>query len=559
MKKIKYILLASVVALGMTSCNDFGDTNIDPENLNETNVPYAMVFSNAQHQALGSDWDMWRTGCIYSAEWTQQLSSIDWWHYYARYEWSDGYSGSFWDTYNGDRGAVRDVTTCYDLWKEDPERQADYNMARVMRIYMMAKMSDLYGDIPYSEAGRPKLTNYPKYDKQEDIYTSMLAELQEAQANLASGQSALGAHDLYYQGDVAKWKKFANSLMLRLAMRLVKVNPTLAKQYAAQAVANGVMTSNADNCKLDHVGGKTTNDSSEPFAKINAHEDREFYLAKTFVDMLKQTKDARLCLIGTVAPTQDGKQYTDVQKNSDGLWTTADYGNMSYAAQDGMPVGGYSNTGDSQYFVGKVDSRFNNADFLANYGAYFSSPNRCTYADPEAPTFVVTYAQTCFLMAEAAQRGYISGDAATYYNNGVKAAFEQYAQFPDYAAALSALNADATVGLGSGATLAQYADAYLQANPFNAAKALEQINTQYYINTFGDPHEVFANWRRSGFPALQPAAMAKLDGQCATDGSIPRRFRYPTRESQVNKEHYDAAVTNMGGDTFSTRMWWDKE
>ena len=129
MKKIKYILLTSVVALGMTSCNDFGDTNIDPENLNETNVPYAMVFSNAQHQALGSDWDMWRTGCIYSAEWTQQLSSIDWWHYYARYEWSDGYSGSFWDTYNGDRGAVRDVTTCYDLWKEDPERQADYILA----------------------------------------------------------------------------------------------------------------------------------------------------------------------------------------------------------------------------------------------------------------------------------------------------------------------------------------------------------------------------------------------------------------------------------------------
>ncbi len=548
--------MVSLAALGMTSCGDFGDTNIDPEHLNEGNVPYEMIFSNAQHQALGSDWDMWRTGSIYAAQWTQQLSSIDWWDWYGRYEWSDGYSASFWDTFSSDRGAMRDVTTCYDLWKDTEGRELDYNIARVMRIYAFAKMSDLYGDIPYSQAGRPALYSYPVYDTQEDIYKSMLAELDEAQANLGSGTATMGEHDLYFQGDAAKWKKFANSLMLRLAMRLVKVDAATAKTYAAKALANGVQTSIDDNVKLDHAGGVTTNDSAEPFAKIHAHEDREFYVATTLVDMLKATNDPRLGLICAVVPTQDGKQYTDIQKNSAGTWTEADYGDMSFAAQRGMPVGGYNNNSASQYFVGQVDADFQNADFLANYGAYISSPNRATYCDPTGPTFIVTYAQTCFLLAEAAQRGYISGSAESYYNKGVTAAFEQFEQFPAYAYALAALNADATVGIAGG-TLAQYAAAYLAANPFNSSKALEQINTQYYITTFGDPHEVFANWRRSGYPELTPAPMAALDAACATDGSIPRRFRYPSSEAQINATNYNAAVSNMGGDTFGTRVWWD--
>lgn len=546
MKTLKYFALASVFALGLTSCGDFGDLNTDPEHLNEGNVPYAMLFSNAQHQALGSDWDMWRTGCIYSAQWTQQLSSIDWWDWYGRYEYSDGYSASFWDTYSSDRGAMRDVTTCYDKWNGVAGMEVDWNMARVMRIYAFAKMSDLYGDIPYSEAGRPALYSYPKYDSQEDIYKSMLAELDEAQANL-TGTAVMGAQDLYFQGDAAKWKKFANSLMLRLAMRLVKVAPATAKNYAAKAYANGVITSNDDNVLLKHTDGLTTNDSAEPFAKINAHEDREFYLAKTFVDMLKNTNDPRLSLIGTVAPTQDGKQYTDCQKNTTGLWATEDYGNMAFAAQEGMPVGGYNNNKESKYFVGQVDARFNDAEFLANYGAHFSSPNRYTYCDPQAPTFIITAAQTNLLLAEAAQRGYITGNAKDFYEAGVKAAFAQFSQFPHLSDGVR--NTYLPEGV---------ADTYLAENPFDATKALQQINEQYYIATFGDPHEVFTNWRRSGFPVLTPAPMAALDGACATDGSIPRRFRYPSSEAQVNKTNYDAAVARQGGDTFSTRVWWDK-
>lgn len=545
-------------ALGLSSCGDFDDLNVDPEHLNQGNVPYEMIFSNAQHQALGSDWDMWRTGCIYSAQFTQQLVSIDWWDSYGRYGYSDGYSASFWDTFSGDRGAMRDVTTCYDQWNGAEGLNVDWNIARVMRIYAFAKMTDLYGDIPYSQAGRPALYSYPVYDKQEDIYKSMLAELDEAQANLV-GTAKMGQHDLYFQGDASKWKKFANSLMLRLAMRLVKVDKETAKQYAAKAYANGVITDAADNVKLNHAGGVTTNDSSEPFAKIMSHEDREFYLAENFVSMLKNTQDPRLCLIATIIPTSTGGQVKSIQ---DG-WTDADYGVMSFDAQEGLLQGGYGNNPDRvDYFIGQADTRFNDGDFLANYSAHFSIPNRYTYCDPTAPTFVVTAAQTNLLLAEAAERDYISGSAEQFYNAGVTAAFEQFAQFPSYSKALSALNADATVGIKD-ATLADYAADYLAKNPYDKTKALEQINTQYYITTFGDPHEVFANWRRSGFPALTPAVKAAGYAQSGTyedGGSIPRRFIYPTSEGQINKANYDEAVSRLDrGDKFYSRVWWDKK
>lgn len=558
MKKIKNIALVSALALAMGSCGDFGDLNNNPESLNEGNVPYEMLFSNAQSQALGSDWDMWRTGCIYSSQFVQQLVSINWWPYYTRYEYSDGYSGSFWDTYNSDRGAMRDVTTCYDKWQDQEGMELDWNIARVMRVLAFSDMTDLYGDIPYTQAGRPSQYPYPEYDTQESIYKSMLAELDEAQANLNSGTAKMGAADLYYQGDAASWKKLANSLMLRLAMRLVKVDAATAQQYAAKAVANGVFQSNDDNAKLEREGAVTSNDSCDPFAKIIAHEDREFFITDVFVNMLKSTNDPRLSLIATIAPYDvDSKtglgngQSTDIQANSDGVWHSSDYGDMSFDAQEGMKTGGYGLTSD-KYWIGNVDERFNDDTFKANHAGYFSTPNRCTYADPTGPTYIVTYAQTKLLMAEAAHRGWISGSEKTYYEDAVKAHFNQYSQYPNSSAAIK-------VAFPDGADAA--AAAYLEANPFEASKALEQINTQYYIICFGDPYEVFANWRRSGYPVLTPAVMAQQDALSGTasDGySIPRRFIYPTTESQVNTTSYNAAVSRLsGGDTFYSRVWWD--
>lgn len=541
-KYIKYAFAALSFMAFTTSCSDFGDVNIDPEHMNETNVPHEMLFTNAQHQALGSDWDVWRNGCIYSGQWMQHISSIRTWWEHSLYLYSDGYSGAYWDgVYSGDRGAVRDVTNVLHIWKEKDGYEIDYNMARIMRVYVMHRMTDLYGDVPYSEAGFPDKFSYPKYDTQQEIYMDMLKELDEAQANLAGGGKAkMLSHDVYFKGDAEKWRKFANSLMLRLAMRMSKVDPSTAQTWVQKAVSNGLIASNNDNVKLDHPAGVTTDDSSEPYAKIFAHEDRgEFFLSNVFVDMLKKTNDPRLSLLGTVCedPTISHQAGSSFQ-----------YGNTDPAVQKGLPCG-FSNDKTNQWFVGKKFPEFKDDEYLKNYKSTYSTVNRYTYSNPTSPTFIVTYAQTQLLLAEAAVRGWVSGDAKTYYENGVRAAMEQFSQFPN-----------------AGALYQQYLtpdaiNAYLEANPFDQSKAFEQINTQYWITCFCDEYETFANWRRSGYPQLTPTYdPANPYGLSATGGSIPRRFAYPSTESQVNGQHYEEAVSRLDkGDTFMSRVWWDKE
>ena len=544
MKKfLVYMACATAAVMGSTSCSDFGDVNIDPEHLNEGNVPLEMLFTNAQHQALGSDWDVWRNGCIYAAQWMNHVASFNW-QGYAMYQWSDGYSAAYWDgVYSGDRGAIRDVTNVLMQWKEDPTHEIDYQIARIMRVYVMHRMTDLYGDIPYTQAGQPREYSYPVYDRQQDIYMDMLNQLNEAQAALkGAGTAPMSSHDVYYQGNTDKWAKFANSLMLRIAMRMTKVDPATAETWVKTAVNNGLFASNEDNAMLLHTNAVTTNDTSEPYAKIYAHEDRgNFFVNKFFIDMLKETKDPRLSLIATVCedPTISVQEGSNFQ-----------YGNTDPEVQQGFDDG-FDDDKTSDWFIGNQPGyeAFKDQEYLDSYRSKYSTINRYTYSNPTSPTFICTYAQTQLLLAEAALRGWVSGSAQTYYENGVRAAMEQFAQFPNATALYNQyLTSDAV-------------NQYLAENPFDAAKGYEQINTQYWINCFCDEYETFANWRRSGYPEMDPAwDPAHPYTNSDTGGTIPRRFRYPSTESSVNMANYNEAVGRLNnGDRFTSRVWWDVE
>ncbi len=544
MKKfLVYMACATAAVMGSTSCSDFGDVNVDPEHLNEGNVPLEMLFTNAQHQALGSDWDVWRNGCIYAAQWMNHVASFNW-QGYAMYQWSDGYSAAYWDgVYSGDRGAIRDVTNVLMQWKEDPAHEIDYQIARIMRVYVMHRMTDLYGDIPYTQAGQPREYSYPVYDRQQDIYMDMLNQLNEAQAALkGAGTAPMSSHDVYYQGNTDKWAKFANSLMLRIAMRMTKVDPATAETWVKTAVNNGLFASNEDNAMLLHTNAVTTNDTSEPYAKIYAHEDRgNFFVNKFFIDMLKETKDPRLSLIATVC--EDPR--ISVQEGSN-----FQYGNTDPEVQQGFDDG-FDDDKTSDWFIGNQPGyeAFKDQEYLDSYRSKYSTINRYTYSNPTSPTFICTYAQTQLLLAEAALRGWVSGSAQTYYENGVRAAMEQFAQFPNATALYNQyLTADAV-------------NQYLAENPFDAAKGYEQINTQYWINCFCDEYETFANWRRSGYPEMDPAwDPAHPYTNSDTGGTIPRRFRYPSTESSVNMANYNEAVGRLNnGDRFTSRVWWDVE
>ncbi|MEA5138711.1 SusD/RagB family nutrient-binding outer membrane lipoprotein [Arcicella rigui] len=390
--------------------------------------------------------------------------------------------------------------------KGDANRSNLYNMARIWKAYTFMILTDSYGDVPYSEAGLGYLqgTVFPKYDAQQAIYTDILKELDEASAALDANKTK-EVSDVIYAGDITKWKRLGYSLLLRAAMRLTKVDANTAQNYVKKAFAGGVMQSNADNCLLRHSPAYT----NEVGVQLNGSERANFYLHATLVDYLKNANDPRLGIIALKYNTK-AQSATDNTKDP--------------AKQIGIPAGyDQSSIAKTPNYPGEIE--------------LYSQVDRIKVAKSDAPCFFVTFGQTQLLLAEAAQRGWISGNVSDYYKAGVKGHIQQ---FIEHDASLSV--SDATI------------DAYFTANPFNASKALEQINTQYWLASFMNSPEAFANFRRSGFPALTPNPYPGKEIQ----GNFINRLSYPVDEISVNKANLDAAVARQGADNLDTKVWWHK-
>lgn len=401
--------------------------------------------------------------------------------------------------------------------KDDAARANLYNMARILQAYVFMMLTDEYGEIPYAEggAGYTDLIFFPKYDTQETIYADIIKELTEAAAALDAGAKTETA-DVLYAGDVAKWKKFAYSLLLRAGMRIAKADATAAQAAINAAVSGGVITDNADNAYMRHDPNYTLPLGS----MLNGSEAANFYLTKPFVDQLKNTNDPRLPAIAV--------RYVGA---TSGNGQTADAGTNDPNVQIGMPIG-Y----DNGTIVGQAA-----ADGLASFYDY-SQADRRRILKISSPAFYVTAAQTNLLLAEARFRGWITtGSAAQYYEDGIKAHMDQMAFY------------DPNCAIDPAAS-----DAYVAANPLTAGKELEQINTQYWIASFLNGPEAFANFRRSGYPALMPNPYGQPSNPDVPEGTFIRRLTYPTSELSVNTANVNEAIQRQGADMLSTRVWWDK-
>lgn len=527
--KNKLFQILSVITILSGCSKNFQAINTDPEHLTSANMNYALLFSSAELITSGNSdanaYEDWRNNLIYASCMVQHLSSTTGYWAGDKYTYNSGYNSAYWDQNFTD--PVKNIVEVIYHTKTDATQTNLYNIARIFKVFMFQRLTDMYGDIPYSEAGLGYISGItsPKYDKQQDIYADMLNELQEAAKNLdASAANTVGASDFIYGGDVAKWKKFAYSEMLRLAMRMVKVDAASAQKWAATAYAGGVFESNDDNAILSHQteasGTPTVNGNGLVLDGVDANASR---LSATFVKYLKNTSDPRLPYFGTISsdPTN-----------------TDDLGDTTYANQLGQP-NGYDNAGGA-FDITKAPG------YPGSQNAY-SIVNRNTYARMDAPTFFLTYAETAFLEAEAAQKGWITADAATLYAAGVTAGMNQMGQIAQF------VNASPAPLQGiSQAAIANY----LAANPYNAGDAINQLNTQYWVACFMDEYEAWANWRRSGYPTLTPV---KVYPGNVTNGAIPRRFTYPVTEVATNAANYSAAVAGLSnGDKMSSRVWWDK-
>jgi Starch-binding associating with outer membrane len=537
MKKIfKYSAFVLAALLVSTGCRkDFDKINTDPATYNQSTFDPNYLLTSAQLGYSGSTdfaYDTWRANLIYCSTMMQGFSSVI--SYWAgdKYILNPGYTAAYWgfagSTPTAGDGAypeqVRPIVDVVQSTTGVAKYKNLHNIARIMKALIFERITDLYGDVPYfkSGVGYYEQIYFPTYDKQQAIYTDLLSEVSDA-TNQLDPSGDVPAGDQYYHGNITEWKKFGNTLLLRIAMRLSKVDPATAKTYVTKVIGN-TMSGNADDAFLlgDVLGGRTTqNRNSQILLGDGGQENFYTRWSQTFIDYLKTNNDPRL---GKVAVTN--LYVDDVTKTQN---AAAD---ANPADQKGMPNGK-----DLSGIVAQDVRHDANFTTFTDYSS--AAPALITRG---GPTFVLTYGESELLLADAAERFGLGGSAATHYNAGVTAAMTYLGE---YAA--------------SSAVAAGDAQTYLNAHPYVAGETgLNMINTQYWAlnNTMLDFYEAWSNWRRTGYPAL---IAVNYPGN-NTNGTIPRRFPYPISEAGTNTANYTAAHNAVpGGDLLTSRVWWDAQ
>ncbi|MEQ8553981.1 MAG: SusD/RagB family nutrient-binding outer membrane lipoprotein [Cyclobacteriaceae bacterium] len=424
--------------------------------------------------------------------------------------WNQGY-----DT--GIKNLVDGVAALEEAIANGANKTNLLSMLRIWKAYEFMILTDTYGEIPYSQAAKGYLEGiaFPEYDMQETIYDDILNELSDASAALNTSGDAVNQEIMYVAvGDVVtRWKRLGYSLLLRAAMRLSKVNQTKAQQFIATAVAGGLMQSNDDNAIVRH----DPNFRNSLGTNLNGGQAGFYYIDKEFMDWMQANNDPRLPVIAT--------RYIGAATKGDQVPGT---GSSDPADQIGMPQGFDNTTIPTQV----------TADGLASLYDY-SEMDRLRLGAPEAPNFLVTYSQTMLLYAEAILRGWTTGDADAAYEAGIRAHMEQLEMYPGNTTVAESDIAD-----------------YIAAHPLTGTQEeqIEQINEQYWMSSFLNGHEAWANFRRSGYPVVAPNPHPASE---LVNEDFIRRLTYPDSELTVNRDNLNVAVGRQGPDNLETRVWWD--
>ncbi|HTE23297.1 SusD/RagB family nutrient-binding outer membrane lipoprotein [Flavitalea sp.] len=512
MKKIKIYMLGMITAMCMLSgCDkDFDELNVNT--VDPTTLDPQFIMNRAIIESTYPDNFATLQMLTYNFGIVQQIitpfgSSLSGGNYNI---FNPGNTTPVWINFY--RNVLKQNFDVIEKTKENNALTNLYNQARIWKAYAFMILTDTYGDIPYTEAAQGFISGIiqPKYDKQETIYKDILKEIDEATVALDAAKPT-STGDILYGGDIIKWKRFGNSLLLRAAMRLSKVAPDIAKTYVAKAVAGGLMLSNNDDAILRHTGLY----NNWIAVHLTAREKANFYLAKPFVDFLKSKNDPRLVSISV--------RHVGAKSGADQAppRTTSDP-----ALQLGMPMG---------YDDVSIKNTFPTYGTASLYD--YSQVNLNTILKVTAQEYHVTFSQTQLLLAEAVVRGWTTGDANLLFQSGIRSHMRQMGDY-DASAAISETNIQT----------------YITANPLNMATALEQINTQYWVSAFMNGPELFANFRRSGFPTLtkNPYPGSEITGD------FIRRMPYPDSEIITNSTNLNAAIAQQGKNDLNTRVWWDK-
>jgi hypothetical protein len=490
---------AALLAVVVAGCNNDKLTSINNNPNSPTSAPPTAVFTNASQTSvgnwLGSGYDLRDIGLIIQHFAENQYIGNDQYQGVNATSLNGNWTGAYANDLEDYQVVIRAGTAANSpgLWAP----------ASIMQQWVYGYLTDTWGDIPYSQALAADSSTAilsPAYDPQQAVYTGMMAKLSAASSALGGASNALNGADPIYNGDPAKWQKFANSLHARDAMRIVNVDAATADKElkAAFSATGGVITSNADNAELRWPGDGVFNN---PWA-VNFSSRDDDRMSKTLVDTLNNYNDPRVKIYALPAAAT-GK----FAGQPNGLTNATAVAYSDSASRPG-----------AVFYPGPI--------------AY--APGNLGGSGNSFPSFMFTAAEGNFIMAEAAARslgGLTPAQAAGFYNAGITASMNQWGVTD--AAAISAYLAQPSVALQAGTA------------------GLKQIALQKWIALYGDAGQAWFEWRRTCTPSLVKAKVSIFS-------YIPRRIKYPSSETSSNNEQVQAAVAHMGGDANNTPVWWDK-
>ena len=557
--KLTKILIALAISFGtFSSCSDSHMEEVNTDNTKSPTIDPNAQLTTALLQTYG-DFGFMDTYRSYVTGFTQ---------YYAGGWNVSFYAGAVnpdndqlrlvWDQYYG-VGIKNLVDAIYNS-----EGTPNTNAAlRITRVYMMSVLTDLYGDVPCSEAGLGYIMGIsnPKYDKQEDIYNWFFTELEACVAQLGTGSDRISGDVTTLSGDTEGWKRFANSLRMRFAMRISDVNPSKAQEEFEKAVNSGCISNGSEDALVKYM--------NSPFTLYDGSRDLDFranalseilygqdptsptFVCSTLYNMLKDNNDPRLLKIC--------RHYINTTRSEDkpeGCYDVTDeviaWGN---AGGTGPQTNDPGAAWWDQWPTVPSNSEIPTLERLvrdypekgydqSNYPARMVRPFLAlAFEQPDCPGVLITYAETQFLLAEAALKGWnVSGSVESHYEAGVRAA-------------MKFLNDNYKI---EGKISDEEINNYIADNPLGS-NPKEQINKEAYILHLTNPSEAWSNLRRSDYPTLQKREkFGNFTYPCVDGFDTPVRLKYPNLEMQYNSVNYKEAIERLGGnDDWHKRMWWD--
>ncbi|MEA3477374.1 MAG: SusD/RagB family nutrient-binding outer membrane lipoprotein [Bacteroidota bacterium] len=498
---VKFILISILIFLGLTSCTErWEEMNTDPNRL--TDLPDEYLFTSAVRGAFNDAMGDLQVNFggqyahIYiSNNWVREIDK------YNGYGTQDYPEMVFNGVYNS---SIRNAVEVLKLTSEGEKYENRWHnvQAQIIAIVSFSKLTDMFGDVPYSEGGMAKYgIEEPVYDTQEDIYTDMVDRLENCISILEEPEAEEHIYasdvDPIFKGDLDKWIRFANTYRFHLAMRARFADPGKYESIITECLSLPLIESNVQNPTLETSESKS--DLYNPwYWQWQSSQEGVYNLvwSDKFITTLTETNDPRLTFFAS--------------ENPEGIYK-------------GMPNG----------LTDEAFSAFNKKNASVPTGEFFAK---------DQPIYLITAAQIWLLRAETALFNIngAGGDANQMYQTAIELAMEQWNIHGDSIAAYLADEAEATL----------YGD---QENMFR------QISTQMWIACVPNAFESWCTIRRTGYPVI-PRRTGPLLSQGITDGYMPTRVSYPiTKELTINGDNLNEAISRLPGgeDKIDTKLWWD--